>query len=102
MLLIDGIRIFIPASLVSDVYEKDLGKYEGQEISFVLIEYNPKKRRYIGDRKQLLVKEKAAEGRLCLRESMKVMLSKEPLRTLPISVHSLISAELTDFYIFPK
>jgi len=56
---IDGIRIFIPASLVSDVYEKDLGKYEGQEISFILIEYNPKKRRYIGDRKQLLVKEKA-------------------------------------------
>ena len=57
---IDGIRIFIPASLVSDVYEKDLNKYADAEISFVMTEYNPKKRRYIGDRKQLLVKEKKA------------------------------------------
>ena len=56
--VVDDVRIFIPASLVSDVYEKDLSKYENQEISFVLIEYNPKKRRYIGDRKQLLMKEK--------------------------------------------
>ena len=56
--VVDDVRIFIPASLVSDTYEKDLSKYENQEISFVLTEYNPKKRRYIGDRKQLLVKEK--------------------------------------------
>ena len=57
--VIDEIRIFIPASLVSDVYEKDLTKYAGQEIEFVISEYNPKRRRYIGDRKQLLVAEKA-------------------------------------------
>ncbi len=57
--IIDEIRIFIPASLVSDVYEKDLNKYAGQEIQFVISEYNPKRRRYIGDRKQLLVAEKA-------------------------------------------
>ena len=57
--VIDEIRIFIPASLVSDVYEKDLTKYAGQEIQFVISEYNPKRRRYIGDRKQLLVAEKA-------------------------------------------
>ena len=48
-------RVFIPASLVSDVYEKDLSKYEGQEIEFVLTEVNPRKRRIIGDRKQLIV-----------------------------------------------
>ncbi len=52
--IVEEIRIFIPASLVSDVYEKDLNKYAGQEIEFVITEYNPKKRRYIGDRKQLL------------------------------------------------
>ncbi len=57
--VIDEIRIFIPASLVSDVYEKDLTKYAGQEIQFVISEYNPKRRRYIGDRKQLIVAEKA-------------------------------------------
>ena len=54
--------VFIPASLVSDSYEKNLGKYEGQEIEFVLIEFNPRKRRIIGDRKQLLVAEKKAKA----------------------------------------
>ncbi|MBD5522789.1 MAG: 30S ribosomal protein S1 [Lachnospiraceae bacterium] len=57
--VVEEIRIFIPASLVSDTYEKDLSKYAGQEIQFVISEYNPKRRRYIGDRKQLLVAEKA-------------------------------------------
>lgn len=51
-------KVFIPASLVSDIYEKDLTKYEGQEIEFVLTEVNPRKRRVIGDRKQLIVAKK--------------------------------------------
>lgn len=51
-------RVFVPASLVSDVYEKDLSKYQDQEIEFVLTEVNPHKRRIIGDRKQLIVEKK--------------------------------------------
>lgn len=51
-------RIFIPASLVSDVYERDLSQYAGQEIDFVLTEVNPRKRRIIGDRRQLVVAKK--------------------------------------------
>jgi len=57
--VIDEARIFIPASLVSDSYERDLQKYAGQEIEFVISEFNPKRRRIIGDRKQLLVAKKA-------------------------------------------
>ncbi|MCI9313625.1 MAG: 30S ribosomal protein S1 [Lachnospiraceae bacterium] len=57
--VVEEVRIFIPASLVSDTYEKDLTKYAGQEIEFVISEYNPKRRRYIGDRKQLILAEKA-------------------------------------------
>ena len=57
--VIDESRIFIPASLVSDTYEKNLEKYAGQEIEFVITEFNPKRRRIIGDRKQLLVERKA-------------------------------------------
>ncbi|MCM1262624.1 MAG: 30S ribosomal protein S1 [Butyrivibrio sp.] len=57
--IVDEVRIFIPASLVSDGYEKDLTKYAGQDIEFVISEYNPKRRRYIGDRKQLIVAQKA-------------------------------------------
>ena len=56
--VVDDCKIFIPASLVSDSFEKDLTKYNGQEIEFVLSEFNPKKRRIIGDRKQLLVASK--------------------------------------------
>ncbi|MBQ6550815.1 MAG: S1 RNA-binding domain-containing protein, partial [Lachnospiraceae bacterium] len=55
---IDEVKVFIPASLVSDVFEKNLAKYEGQEIEFLLTEYNPRKHRIIGDRKQLIVKSK--------------------------------------------
>ena len=56
--VIDEARVFIPASLVSDTYEKDLSKYKDQEIEFVISEFNPKRRRIIGDRKQLLVAKK--------------------------------------------
>ncbi len=56
--IIDEARVFIPASLVSDSYEKNLGKYAGEEIEFVISEFNPKRRRIIGDRKQLLVAKK--------------------------------------------
>lgn len=57
--VVDETRIFIPASLVSDTYEKNLGKYADQEIEFVITEFNPRRRRIIGDRKQLLVAKKA-------------------------------------------
>ena len=57
--VVDESRVFIPASLVSDSYEKDLTKYADQEIEFVISEFNPKRRRVIGDRKQLLVAKKA-------------------------------------------
>ena len=57
--VVEEARVFIPASLVSDVYEKDLSKYAGQEIEFVISEFNPRRNRVIGDRRQLLVAEKA-------------------------------------------
>lgn len=57
--VVDETRVFIPASLVSDTYEKNLEKYAGQEIEFVISEFNPKRRRIIGDRKQLLLAKKA-------------------------------------------
>ena len=57
--VVDEARVFIPASLVSDTYEKNLQKYAGQEIEFVISEFNPRRRRIIGDRKQILVAKKA-------------------------------------------
>ncbi len=57
--VVDEAKVFIPASLVSDTYEKDLTKYNGQEIEFVITEFDPRRRRVIGDRRQLLASKKA-------------------------------------------
>ncbi len=65
--MVNGIRVFIPASLVSDGYERDLNKYADQEIEFRIIEFNPKRRRIIGDRKQILL-ERKAEAQKALME----------------------------------
>ena len=60
---VDECKVFIPASLVSDTFEKNLDKFMGQEIEFVLTEFNPKKRRIIGNRKKLIVAEKAEKAK---------------------------------------
>ncbi len=57
--MVDETRVFIPASLLSDMFVKDLNEYKDKEITFLITEYNPKKRRIIGDRKQLIVADKA-------------------------------------------
>ena len=69
--VVDEARVFIPASLVSDTYEKELSKYQGQEIEFVISEFNPRRNRVIGDRRQLLVAERA-EKQKELFERLKV------------------------------
>ena len=56
---VEEARVFIPSCIVSDTYEKDLSKYADQEIEFVITEFNPRRRRIIGNRKQLLLAEKA-------------------------------------------
>ncbi len=69
--IVDNARVFIPASLVSDVFEKNLSKYADQEIEFVITEFNPKKRRVIGNRKMLLVAAKEEQQKK-LFESIEV------------------------------
>lgn len=85
---VEGTRVFIPASLVSDTYEKDLTKYEGQEIEFVITDFKPRQRRIIGDRKRLLVAKK--------KEMQKALFEKiEPGMTVTGSVKNV-----TDFGAF--
>ncbi len=69
--VVDECKVFIPASLVSDTFEKNLDKFMDQEIEFVLTEFNPKKRRIIGNRKKLVVASKA-EAAKKLFDSIKV------------------------------
>ena len=70
--VIDEARVFIPASLVSDTYVKDLSVYKDKEVSFVITEYNPKRRRIIGDCKQLIVAQKEAAQKELLENPKKV------------------------------
>ena len=69
--IVDECKVFIPASLVSDTFEKNLDKFMDQEIEFVVTEFNPKKRRIIGNRKKLVVAKKA-EAAKKLFDSIKV------------------------------
>ena len=69
--VVEDARVFIPASLVSDSFEKDLTKYMDQEIEFVITEFNPRRRRIIGDRK-VLVKAENEEKRKELFERISV------------------------------
>lgn len=68
--VVDETEIFIPASLVSDTFEKDLTKYNNQEIEFVVTEFtpnsNPRKRRIIGNRKMLIVAAKEEKQKALL------------------------------------
>ncbi|MDO4614012.1 MAG: 30S ribosomal protein S1 [Lachnospiraceae bacterium] len=61
--LVEDTRVFIPASLVSDTYERDLSKYADQEIEFRITEFNPRRRRIIGDRRHLLAERKAEQAK---------------------------------------
>ncbi len=58
--IVDEVPVFIPASLASDTYTKNLAVYADQEIEFVMSEFNPKKRRYIGDCKSVIKERKEA------------------------------------------
>ena len=68
--VVDDVAVFIPASLASDTFTRDLNVFADQEVEFVMSEFNPKKRRYIGDCKSLIVKKKE-EAKTALFETLK-------------------------------
>jgi 4-hydroxy-3-methylbut-2-enyl diphosphate reductase len=57
IVVINEIRVFIPASLLSDRYVEDLNQFMGQEIQFKIVELDRRRRRIIGNRKQILLVE---------------------------------------------
>ena len=67
--IVDDVPVFIPASLATDGFgRRDLTDLAGTEISFVLSEFNPKKRRYIGDAKSVILKDKAEKKAVALEK----------------------------------
>jgi len=54
---VNGVRVFIPSSQVSNRYIEDLSVFKGQDLTFNIIEMDRVKRRIIGGRKALIEKE---------------------------------------------
>ena len=69
-----GLKVTEAGTEVSDTYEKDLSKYADQEIEFVITEFNPRRRRIIGDRNSCYWQQKLNSRKLCLRRSQLAML----------------------------
>ncbi|WP_317853862.1 bifunctional 4-hydroxy-3-methylbut-2-enyl diphosphate reductase/30S ribosomal protein S1 [Chakrabartyella piscis] len=59
--VVNGVRVFIPSSQVSNRFIEDLSVFKGQELDFNIIEMDRVKRRYIGGRKALVEKEISAK-----------------------------------------
>lgn len=55
---VNGVRVFIPASQMSERYVKDLGEYLRQTVTFKIIEFNKQKRKIIGSRRVVLQQER--------------------------------------------
>ncbi|MCI1959732.1 MAG: bifunctional 4-hydroxy-3-methylbut-2-enyl diphosphate reductase/30S ribosomal protein S1 [Clostridia bacterium] len=59
--VVNGVRVFIPSSQVSNRFVDDLNIYKGKTLEFNIIELDKSKRRIIGGRKALIEKELAAK-----------------------------------------
>ena len=59
--IVNGVRVFIPSSQVSNRFIEDLSVFKGQDLEFNIIEMDRVKRRIIGGRKALVEQEIAAK-----------------------------------------
>lgn len=80
--MVSGVRVFIPASMVSDHFERDLSHYQDQEVEFVITECVPRKRRVIGNRKKVLVDRKEAAEQALLSSIEEGMILEGTVRSL--------------------
>ena len=86
--MVNGVRVFIPSSQVSNRFVEDLSIYKGQTLTFNIIEMDRSKHRIIGGRRALIEKENAAK-----REAL--FASLEPGKKVTGTV-----SRLTDFGAF--
>jgi 4-hydroxy-3-methylbut-2-enyl diphosphate reductase len=51
--LINGVKVFVPSSQISNRYVEDLSVYKGKELNFNILELDKSKRRIVAGRKEL-------------------------------------------------
>lgn len=69
--MVNGVRVFVPSSQVSNRFIDDLSVFKGQDITVNIIELDRTKRRIIGGRKALIEKE-LSEKRAALFEKLEI------------------------------
>lgn len=57
IVITNEIRIFIPASLLGARYVQDLNKFLGKTIDFKVIQFDRRRRKVVGDHKQIIIEE---------------------------------------------
>ena len=85
--IVDEARVFIPASLISDTFVKDLSVYNGKEVTFVITILRTERLSVTAS--SLLLQLRRQQLRPFFLRLRKAIQSKEQLRMLQISVHSL-------------
>jgi len=55
-----GVKVFIPASQISDKFVKELNEFLKKTVNIRIIEFNEKKRKFVGSQRVILEEEKAA------------------------------------------
>lgn len=58
-----GVRIFVPASQISDRFVKELNEFLKKPINVRIIEYNEKKRKLVGSARVIIEEEKASKSK---------------------------------------
>ncbi|MDR2898878.1 MAG: bifunctional 4-hydroxy-3-methylbut-2-enyl diphosphate reductase/30S ribosomal protein S1 [Clostridiales bacterium] len=59
--MVKGVRVFVPSSQIASRFVDDLTQYVGKEYNFEILEYDKAKKRIIGGRRELAVKEENAK-----------------------------------------
>ena len=57
--MVKGVRVFVPSSQMAARYVEGLQQFKGKEFDFNILEYDRSKRRVVGGRKELAIKEEA-------------------------------------------
>lgn len=63
IMTVNGVRVFIPASLANDRFMRDLTPLIGQELPVRIIDMNPKRHKVVGSVKAILMEEKEAKSK---------------------------------------
>jgi small subunit ribosomal protein S1 len=90
--LVNGIRAFLPGSLVDTRPTKDLSPYENKTLEFKVIKLDRKRNNVVVSRRAVLEASSVKSAKHCCPTSRKAVSSRVSSRTSPTTVHSLTLA----------